>query len=98
MDIKLFVCCHRPVDVPKHPLLVPLQVGAALADSRFYGFLHDDAGENISRKNRSYCELTAQYWVWKNVRADYYGFFVIFIQMSMPNGHIGSKGGQRFPY
>ncbi len=75
MDIKLFVCCHRPVDVPKHPLLVPLQVGAALADSRFYGFLHDDAGENISRKNRSYCELTAQYWVWKNVRADYYGFF-----------------------
>ena len=75
MDIKLFVCCHRPVNVPKHPLLVPLQVGAALADSRFCGFLHDDVGENISNMNHSYCELTAQYWAWRNVWADYYGFF-----------------------
>lgn len=74
-DIKLFVCCHQPTEVPKHPLLVPIQVGAALADSHFPGFLHDDAGDNISAKNRSYCELTAQYWAWKNVDADYYGFF-----------------------
>lgn len=75
MDIKLFVCCHQPTDVPKHPLLVPIQVGAALADSHFPGFLFDDIGDNISTKNHSYCELTAQYWVWKNVEADYYGFF-----------------------
>lgn len=74
-DIKLFVCCHQPTEVPKHPLLVPIQVGAALADSHFPGFLHDDTGDNISAKNRSYCELTAQYWAWKNVDADYYGFF-----------------------
>jgi len=74
-DIKLFVCCHQPTEVPKHPLLVPIQVGAALADSHFPGFLHDDFGDNISAKNRSYCELTAQYWAWKNVDADYYGFF-----------------------
>ena len=74
-DIKLFVCCHQPSPVPKHPLLNPIQVGVALADTHFPGFLHDDAGENISRKNRSYCELTAHYWVWKNVDADYYGFF-----------------------
>lgn len=74
-DIKLFVCCHQRVQVPDHPLLVPIQVGAALADSHFPGYLHDDAGDNISVKNRSYCELTAQYWAWKNVEADYYGFF-----------------------
>ncbi len=74
-DIKLFVCCHQPSHVPEHPLLVPIQVGAALAEEHFSGFLHDDAGENISQKNRSYCELTAQYWAWKNVEADYYGFF-----------------------
>lgn len=74
-DIKLFVCCHRPEEVPKHPLLYPIQVGAALTDTRFSGFLYDDSGDNISAKNRSYCELTAQYWVWKNVSADYYGFF-----------------------
>ncbi len=75
MDIKIFVCCHQPVEVPQHPLLVPLQVGAALADTHFPGFLHDDTGDNISFKNRSYCELTGQYWAWKNVDADYYGFF-----------------------
>lgn len=75
MDIKLFVCCHQPCGVPNHPLLVPLQVGAALADGHFAGFLHDDAGENISDQNQSYCELTGQYWAWKNVEADYYGFF-----------------------
>lgn len=75
MDIKLFVCCHQPVGVPRHPLLAPLQVGAALAEEHFPGFLHDDTGDNISDKNRSYCELTGQYWAWKNVEADYYGFF-----------------------
>jgi len=73
--IKLFVCCHQPASVPEHPLLVPVQVGAALAQERFPGFLQDDAGENISHKNRSYCELTAQHWAWKNTDADYYGFF-----------------------
>lgn len=74
-DIKLFVCCHQQIQVPAHPLLNPIQVGAALADTRFPGFLHDDSGENISEKNRAYCELTAQYWAWKNVEADYLGFF-----------------------
>lgn len=74
-DIKLFVCCHQPVEVPAHPLLVPVQAGAALADCYFPGFLHDDTGDNISSKNRSYCELTVYYWAWKNIRADYYGIF-----------------------
>ena len=74
-DIKLFVSCHRPFSVPKHPLLNPIQVGTSLSGARFPGFLHDDEGENISAQNPSYCELTAQYWAWKNVRADYYGFF-----------------------
>ena len=36
--------------------------------------LHDNDGENISSKNPMYCELTAQYWAWKNADADYYGF------------------------
>ena len=74
-DIKLFICCHERQAVPAHPLLRPLQVGAALAGERFPGFAHDDEGENISDKNRSYCELTGQYWAWKNVRADRYSFF-----------------------
>lgn len=75
-DIKLFVSCHQPEQqVPPLPILVPIQVGTALAETRFPGFVYDDTGENISAKNKVYCELTAQYWAWKNVEADYYGFF-----------------------
>ena len=74
-DIRLFVCCHQRSHVPEHPLLNPIQVGTALADTRFPGFLYDNDGENISKKNRSYCELTAHYWAWKNAEADYNGFF-----------------------
>lgn len=76
LNIKLFVCCHAPEQiVPKHSLLIPVQVGAVLAPYHFRGFFHDDTGDNISKKNRSYCELTAQYWAWKNINADYYGLF-----------------------
>lgn len=74
-EIKIFVSCHKPFPVPNHVLLYPIQVGSALTTERISGFLQDDSGENISIRNRSYCELTAQYWAWKNVKSDYYGFF-----------------------
>lgn len=74
-NIKLFVVCHKPSYVPENELLCPIQVGAAIANERLPGMLHDDEGDNISEKNKSYCELTAHYWAWKNVEADYYGFF-----------------------
>lgn len=62
--------------MPEHALLFPIQVGAVLAEHRMPGMLHDDEGENISSKNKMYCELTAQYWAWKNdSSADYYGFW-----------------------
>ena len=73
--IKIFISCHKDCYVPRHPLLFPIQVGAAIAEKRLPGFLHDDDGDNISEKNRMYCELTAQYWAWKNADADYYGFW-----------------------
>lgn len=38
------------------------------------GIIGDNKGNNISKKNRDYCELTAHYYAWKNVRSDYYGF------------------------
>ena len=60
-DIKLFVSCHKlDTHIPDNALLQPIQVGAALAASRRSILLHDDEGDAISEKNRSYCELTGQ--------------------------------------
>ncbi|HJC48622.1 MAG TPA: DUF4422 domain-containing protein, partial [Candidatus Lachnoclostridium pullistercoris] len=73
--IKIYVVCHKKSYVPKNPYLYPIQVGASIAGMRLPDMLHDDVGDNISEKNKSYCELTAQYWAWKNDDADYYGFF-----------------------
>lgn len=49
-----------------------IQVGAALSDKRICP-LSDDTGDNISCKNRQFCELTGLYWIWKHSNNDYIG-------------------------
>lgn len=60
---------HRDVPLQSPPGLQPfevtIQAGAALTKERI-GELADDTGENISDKNRQYCELSATYWIWKH--------------------------------
>ena len=59
-QIKLFVCCHQAGQrVPAHPLLQPVQVGAALAQDHFHGFPSGKAGEIIAKKTGSCGDLTA---------------------------------------
>ena len=74
-DVKILVSCHKEVDLPESDIIQPIQVGAGIASTRFEGMLYDDVGNNITEKNSMYCELTAQYWAWKNLDVDYYGFF-----------------------
>ncbi len=71
--IKIFVCCHKFYDILP-PLCEPIQCGSAF-NYKIKGIIHDDEGENISLKNPWYCELTAHYFAWKNIAADYYGFY-----------------------
>lgn len=71
-SIKIVVASHKPYWMPSDPMYVPVQVGAAGKEA-LPGFQRDDEGENISEKNPCYCELTALYWAWKNLAADYIG-------------------------
>lgn len=72
--IRLFVTTHKNVDTFDSAIIQPVQVGLREGSYRFPWAFHDDDGENISDLNPRYCELTTQYWAWKNINADYYGF------------------------
>ncbi len=73
-DICIYVSAHKPVDLFESRILQPVQVGCALRSDRFDWAAHDDEGENISDQNAMYCELTTQYWAWKNTASEYVGF------------------------
>lgn len=71
-NIRIFVTAHKNVDRFGSDIMQPVQVGPK--NERFPWAFHDDEGENIADLNPRYCELTTQYWAWKNINADYYGF------------------------
>lgn len=51
-----------------------IHVGAALTEDRIAeGLIVDNTGENISIRNKQFCELTALYWIWKNASEDVVG-------------------------
>lgn len=68
--------CHvdrkLDVDFSKYDWEIPIQVGAALTDMRIAAVC-DNQGDNISHKNKQFCELTALYWIWKNDTSKYAG-------------------------
>lgn len=71
MNIKILVATHKKYWMPQDSIYLPIHVGKK--DKNSFGFCGDDTGENISEKNPNYCELTAIYWAWKNLKADYIG-------------------------
>ena len=65
MNCKVYIMAHKAFPVPRVEGYVPLQVGSALHED--LGYLRDDSGDHISDLNPYFCELTGQYWLWRNV-------------------------------
>ena len=74
-NFRIFVCYHKRDFIVDGDGLYPIHVGKTLSllDLNIPG---DDCADNISSKNPWYCELTAQYWIWKNIKnASYVGLY-----------------------
>lgn len=78
MNTRIIVATHKQYWMPSDDIYLPLHVGAegktnddgAPLD---FGYVKDNSGDNISSKNKNYCELTGLYWAWKNLDADFIG-------------------------
>lgn len=76
-SLKVYVV-HNHMDkrlikhIPDKCFEQSIQVGADLTENIICN-VRDNTGDNISKKNREYCELTALYWMWKNDKSDYVG-------------------------
>ncbi|MEI0700160.1 DUF4422 domain-containing protein [Brachyspira intermedia] len=90
--LKILVSYHKPSTLIKNDIFIPIHVGRDLKDKEskdgkinlddynwlLENMIGDNTGDNISSKNREYCELTAIYWAWKNYEnignPEYIGF------------------------
>ena len=68
-DVEIFVVMHKSVNLEKMKLdkiYKRLLVGQNSTDEK--DILIDSTKDNISEKNKFYCELTGLYWIWKNIK------------------------------
>lgn len=71
MKVSVIIATHKKYGMPKYKYYMPLHVGKEGKDD--LGYKGDNTGNNISKKNPNYCELTGLYWAWKNLKSDYIG-------------------------
>ncbi|MCL1944716.1 MAG: DUF4422 domain-containing protein [Firmicutes bacterium] len=74
-DILILVCCHKKSVTVRNDILNDIAVGVANSKQSFECLLKDNTHDNISTLNNKFCEMTAIYWAFKNINADYYGLF-----------------------
>lgn len=74
MKVMIGIAYHKACKFIKSKGYIPIQVGAARSHIDL-GIQRDDEGDNISLQNAYCSEMSATYWIWKNLRADYKGLF-----------------------
>lgn len=76
-DIAIAVAYHKKAELIRGENLLPMHVGRAIPNRDSLWLtehtIGDDTGDSISEKNKTYNELTAVYWMWKNLSANWYG-------------------------
>jgi hypothetical protein len=76
--VKIFISCKNKCELDMSEIVQPIQTGRAIATEIFENMIGDNTGDNISKDNPRYNELSAQYWVWKNYEEvgnpEYVGF------------------------
>lgn len=76
-DVSIYAAkCHvdkkLQEDTSRFEWEIPIQVGVELTSERICK-IGDNEGDNISIRNKEYCELTALYWIWKHDSSKYKG-------------------------
>lgn len=68
MSLKIYVAGHKKFCPPFDATYVPIIGGMSTRENKdeLADFIGDDTGDNISSLNNIFCELTVQYWIWKN--------------------------------
>jgi hypothetical protein len=69
-----FIATHKNYSFPCERDFYPVVIGENSFPSS-QDYLSDSTGENISKLNPNFCELTLMYWMWKNVNSEYCGLF-----------------------
>ncbi len=70
--MKVYIVTHKNYNFPQNEIYCPIQVNAG-KNANLDIKIKDNIGENISNKNKNFCELTALYWIWKNSKEDIIG-------------------------
>ena len=72
--MKIFNITHKPIPYLNNDLYTPFQVNWNKDPIISKDFFLDNTLDNISSANDNFCELTACYWLWKNLNnVDYIG-------------------------
>ncbi len=53
--------------------IIPIQAGASNTSFSLAQIKDNKGKDNLSSRNNNYCELSAAYWIWKNITFDYIG-------------------------
>lgn len=65
--MTIYIITHKSIDLVDMDNYQKLLVGANFSKINSNNFVLDNTGEdNISYKNKNYCELTGLYWIWKH--------------------------------